>query len=40
MAARKGKRKDKADALTPSEEEELWIRKALGGDMPQVSIVL
>ena len=31
----KGKRKNKADALTQSEEEQLWTRKALGGDTPQ-----
>ena len=29
----KGERKNKTDALTPSEEEQLWTRKALDGDM-------
>lgn len=31
----KGKRKNKADAFTPSKEEQLWTKKPLGADMPQ-----
>ena len=29
-----GKKKNKADALTPAEEEQLWTKKVLGGDTP------
>ena len=30
-----GKGKNKADAITPSEEEQLWTRKVVGGDTPK-----
>lgn len=30
-----GKGKNKADAITPSEEEQLWTRKVVGGDKPK-----
>ena len=34
----KVKRNNKADARTPSEEEQLWTIKALGGDMPHHTV--